>query len=55
MWILIGKIHDEENWMHSLGYDYHHTEEQPYIYVSAIYSSITTLTTVGYGDIRAYN
>ena len=43
------------NWIASLGYDIEALDEHGEIYTTAIYGSITTLTTVGYGDVKAFN
>ena len=43
------------NWIVEMGYDISNAEEHPEIYVTSIYGCITTLTTVGYGDFKAYN
>ena len=38
-----------------MGYNIEALEEHSEIYTTAIYGSITTLTTVGYGDVKAFN
>ena len=43
-------MQNEQNWLRDYGYQY---LSQKDLYIVAIYFSITTITTVGYGDISA--
>ena len=55
LWIFIGAINQNPNWMNEYGLDIDDKNEHTKIYVTAIYGSITTLTTVGYGDVKGFN
>jgi hyperpolarization activated cyclic nucleotide-gated potassium channel 2 len=53
-WVFFGKLNEDEpdNWILCRGYqDYQDTD----LYIVALYFSVTTLATVGYGDISACN
>lgn len=43
---------DKNNWIYQKGYtDYENSD----LYMASLYFTVTTLVTVGYGDITAYN
>ena len=50
--IFRGEADDENNWIDNFGFDYDNTGE---IYTIGVYWTVTTITTVGYGDISATN
>lgn len=57
MWIFVGRtVQDEEvkgdSWIEAKGYE---DLPGPELYLAAVYFSMTTITTVGYGDISATN
>ena len=54
IWIFIGKFNSDsyDNWIHAQGMNDHSNFE---MYTTSFYWAVTTLATVGYGDIRAYN
>ena len=55
IWIMLSyeqEDQDFDNWINTKGYDYHKTGS---MYIIAVYWTITTITTVGYGDIAATN
>jgi hypothetical protein len=66
IWVLVGRIGNERGrhtWLKQVGYEHTSTEElnNEYsedmngIYIQAFYFCFTTMTSVGYGDISAYN
>uniref|UniRef100_A0A7S2SDF2 Cyclic nucleotide-binding domain-containing protein n=2 Tax=Rhizochromulina marina TaxID=1034831 RepID=A0A7S2SDF2_9STRA len=62
IWVYIGRRgfrNDQENWMETAGFEsFKDTEEgfpQRQIYVTAFYFCVTTITSVGYGDILPLN
>ena len=54
LWIFLGRIDDfsDENWIDTFGYD---VDKMGNMYTVGLYWTITTITTVGYGDISATN
>lgn len=52
LWFLVAKLDDfsERTWVFRYGYDYASLGEQ---YMASLYFIITTITTVGYGDITS--
>jgi len=53
-WIFFGKLNEDEsdNWILCRGFQDHQDTD---LYIVALYFSVTTLATVGYGDISACN
>lgn len=53
MWIIIARINESEsNWLLNFGF-VDHTDGE--LWIIACYFSVTTITTVGFGDIYATN
>lgn len=54
LWIFIGKMDDnsKNTWIYKKGLT---DDDEIDIYITAFYFTVTTLVTVGYGDITAYN
>jgi len=50
LWHAVGQVNDTHNWMVHIGiYEYPWSDR----YISSIYFAVTTMITVGYGDINA--
>ena len=55
IWIFLAyenQTNYEPNWIDSFGFEYKTINE---LYIIAVYFTVTTITTVGYGDIHAYS
>lgn len=53
LWIMLGVSSEgDDNWIEGFGYDH---SQMGSIYTIGVYWTITTITTVGYGDISATN
>lgn len=52
MWVAAGNYHNEDNWISRRNLT---DDDWEIIYLNALYFSITTMTTVGFGDISAIN
>ena len=53
MWIFLAfenETNFQSNWIEAFGYNYQTNTE---LYITACYFTVTTITTVGYGDISA--
>ena len=54
-WIIVALYEEEsnnENWINQPGYEYLNGID---LYIASFYFTVTTITTVGYGDIHAYS
>ena len=54
LWIMLG-VHEDPNEVNWIDYGKFNQEEMASMYAIGIYWTITTITTVGYGDISATN